>query len=51
MANDITAAESGFDVVTNKVTLIDRTGKTEELPLMSKREVAERVLYRVVGMS
>jgi phosphopantothenoylcysteine decarboxylase/phosphopantothenate--cysteine ligase len=50
VANDITAADSGFDVDTNKVTLIDRTGKAEELPLLTKREVAEQVLDRVVGM-
>jgi len=49
-ANDITEASSGFDVDTNKVTLIDRDGKTEELPLMSKREVAERILDKVGGM-
>ncbi len=49
VANDITAAGSGFDVDTNKVTLIDRQGKAEELPLLSKREVAERVLDRVAG--
>ena len=50
VANDITAADSGFDVDTNRVTVIDRDGKVEELPLMSKREVAERVLDRLVGM-
>lgn len=50
VANDITAADSGFDADTNKVTLIDNNGKAEELPLLSKREVAERILDRVVGM-
>ncbi|OGO31420.1 MAG: phosphopantothenoylcysteine decarboxylase [Chloroflexi bacterium RBG_16_56_11] len=50
VANDITAADSGFDVATNRVTLIDRTGKEEGLPLMSKREVAEKILDRVKGM-
>lgn len=50
VANDITDAQSGFDVDTNKVTLIDRNGKVEELPLLTKREVAEKVLDRVVGM-
>jgi len=50
VANDITATDSGFDVDTNKVTLIDRNGKAEELPLLTKREVAERVLDRVVGL-
>jgi phosphopantothenoylcysteine decarboxylase/phosphopantothenate--cysteine ligase len=49
-ANDITAADSGFDVDTNKVTLIDKEGGVEELPLMSKREVADIILDRVSGM-
>jgi phosphopantothenoylcysteine decarboxylase/phosphopantothenate--cysteine ligase len=50
VANNITAADSGFDVDTNRVTIIDKTGRVEELPLMSKREVAERVLDRVREM-
>ena len=50
VANDISDAESGFDVDTNKVTLIDKKGDEESLPLMSKREVADRVLDRVAGM-
>ena len=50
VANDITDADSGFDVDTNKVTLIDKSGKAEELPLMSKREVAEKVLDRVTEL-
>ena len=49
-SNDVTAPDSGFGVDTNKVTLIDRDGKVEELPLMSKREVADKILDRVVGM-
>ena len=50
VANDITRADSGFDVDTNRVVIIDKSGKTEELPLMSKREVAEKILDRVKGM-
>jgi phosphopantothenoylcysteine decarboxylase/phosphopantothenate--cysteine ligase len=50
VANDITAPDGGFDVDTNRVVIIDKKGKTEELPLMSKREVADRVLDRVRGM-
>jgi phosphopantothenoylcysteine decarboxylase/phosphopantothenate--cysteine ligase len=50
VANDITAADSGFAVDTNKVTLIDKKGNAEDLPLMSKREVADKVLDRVVGL-
>ena len=49
-ANDVTAADSGFGVDTNRVTLISRDGKIEELPLMSKREVADKILDRVVGL-
>jgi len=47
VANDITDPESGFGADTNKVTLIDKQGKVESLPLMSKREVADRILDRV----
>ena len=47
-ANDITATDSGFATDTNRVTLIDRDGHTEELPLLSKYEVAQRILDRVV---
>jgi phosphopantothenoylcysteine decarboxylase/phosphopantothenate--cysteine ligase len=50
VANDITRDDSGFDVDTNRVTIIDKQGKTEELPLLSKREVAEKILNKVVGI-
>jgi phosphopantothenoylcysteine decarboxylase/phosphopantothenate--cysteine ligase len=50
VANDITDAGSGFGVDTNKVTLIDKQGNVEDLPLLTKREVAERILDRVVGL-
>ncbi len=49
-ANDISAPGAGFDVDTNIVTLVDRKGKIENLPLMSKREVADKVLDRVVKL-
>ena len=47
VANDITEPGSGFGVDTNKVALIDRDLGVEELPLMSKYEVGNRVLDRV----
>ena len=50
VANDITDKDSGFGVDTNKVTIISRDGKVESLPLMSKREVADKILDRVVGL-
>ncbi|MEA1872586.1 MAG: bifunctional phosphopantothenoylcysteine decarboxylase/phosphopantothenate--cysteine ligase CoaBC [Chloroflexota bacterium] len=48
VANDITANDSGFGADSNRVTIIDREGKVDSLPLLAKREVAERVLDRVV---
>ncbi len=50
VANDITAADSGFGVDTNRVIIIDKKGKVEKLPLMSKREVADKILDGVVGL-
>jgi len=49
-ANDVTAADSGFGTDTNKVTLLFSDGKTEDLPLMSKRDVADVILDRVVAL-
>jgi len=50
VANDITDASSGFGVDTNKVTLIDREGKVESLPLLTKREVADKILNKVAEL-
>ncbi|MDZ7626129.1 MAG: bifunctional phosphopantothenoylcysteine decarboxylase/phosphopantothenate--cysteine ligase CoaBC [Ignavibacteriaceae bacterium] len=36
--------ESGFEVDTNKVTLIKQDGKTNKLPLLSKFQVANKIL-------
>ncbi|MDD3655156.1 MAG: bifunctional phosphopantothenoylcysteine decarboxylase/phosphopantothenate--cysteine ligase CoaBC [Atribacterota bacterium] len=41
VANDISREDSGFGADTNKVLIIERSGKTIDLPLMSKYEVAE----------
>ena len=50
VANDVTARDSGFDTDTNRVTIIDRTGKVHRLPLLPKREVANKVLDRVAAL-
>jgi len=50
VANDINAPDAGFAVDTNRVTLIDAQGEVKELPLMSKTEVAEVVMERVVAL-
>ena len=47
VVNDANEAGAGFDVETNRVTLLDDTG-AEELPLLSKAEVADRILDRVI---
>jgi phosphopantothenoylcysteine decarboxylase/phosphopantothenate--cysteine ligase len=38
---------AGFEVETNRVTLFDRSGHEDDLPLMPKTEVAEVILDRV----
>ena len=44
VANDITEPGSGFGTDTNRVTIISRSGVVETLPLLSKYEVANRIL-------
>jgi phosphopantothenoylcysteine decarboxylase/phosphopantothenate--cysteine ligase len=50
VANDITTKDSGFGTDTNRVTIIDRQGKVDSLPLMPKREVADKVLDKVAKL-
>jgi phosphopantothenoylcysteine decarboxylase/phosphopantothenate--cysteine ligase len=47
VANDVAEAGSGFGTETNRVTILDRAGAADALPLLPKREVADRVLDRV----
>ncbi len=49
VANDISAADAGFEVDDNRVVLLAPQRAPEELPLMSKSAVAELVLARVAG--
>jgi phosphopantothenoylcysteine decarboxylase / phosphopantothenate---cysteine ligase len=50
VANDVAEAGSGFGTDTNRVVLISPDGRSDEWPLMSKREVADRLLDRVVTL-
>jgi phosphopantothenoylcysteine decarboxylase/phosphopantothenate--cysteine ligase len=50
VVNDITASDSGFGSDANRVTIIDRKGKVDKLPLLPKREVADKVLDRVAAL-
>jgi len=45
--NQAGAQDAGFEVDTNRITLIDPSGSVEELPLLSKREAADRLLDRI----
>ena len=49
VANDVTKPGAGFDVDTNIAMLITREGQTE-LPLMSKRALADAILNRVLEL-
>jgi len=50
VANEVGAKDAGFGVETNRVTLVGRDGEVEALPLLSKQEVAHRILDRVARL-
>jgi phosphopantothenoylcysteine decarboxylase/phosphopantothenate--cysteine ligase len=47
VANDVAEAGSGFGTDTNRVSILAADGSREDLPLQSKRAVADRLLDRV----
>ena len=50
VANDVSRADIGFESDDNEVLLLDRWGGALELPRMSKREVADAILDRVLAL-
>lgn len=50
VANDVSRADSGFGSDTNKVLLFHANGEMEDLPVLSKTEVAARIWDRLVPM-
>jgi phosphopantothenoylcysteine decarboxylase/phosphopantothenate--cysteine ligase len=50
VANDVSRPDSGFDTTTNAVTIITKGGSPLELPVMSKREAANRILDVIVTL-
>ncbi len=50
VANDITKQGAGFNTDTNIATILTRKGSQIELPLMSKREMADRILDEVLKL-
>jgi len=50
VANDISTPDSGFAVDDNQATIIDAQGERLALPLMSKRELADQILDKLVKL-
>ncbi|MBS1812464.1 MAG: bifunctional phosphopantothenoylcysteine decarboxylase/phosphopantothenate--cysteine ligase CoaBC [Acidobacteria bacterium] len=50
VANDITRNDAGFDVETNAATILRRDGSRLELPLQSKRVLADAVLDEIIKL-
>lgn len=48
VANDITRSDAGFEVDTNAITLIDKKGRAQSLPTLTKTEVAEKIMDFVI---
>jgi phosphopantothenoylcysteine decarboxylase/phosphopantothenate--cysteine ligase len=48
VANDILKPGSGFGEDTNTVYFVDRWGRVEELPIMTKAELAERIFDKII---
>ena len=47
VANNVSESGSGFGVDTNRVSIVNRDGTVDDLPLMSKLEVADEILDKV----
>ena len=50
VANDVARQDAGFASERNAALILDADGGQEEVPLVSKRELAERILDRVAAL-
>jgi phosphopantothenoylcysteine decarboxylase/phosphopantothenate--cysteine ligase len=50
VANDVARDDAGFGAETNTAVLLDAEGGREDVPLVSKRDLAERILDRVAAL-
>ena len=50
VANDVTRAGAGFDSATNAITIITQGNDPVELPLLSKRDAADRILDAILRL-
>jgi phosphopantothenoylcysteine decarboxylase/phosphopantothenate--cysteine ligase len=49
VANDVSAVDSGFEVDTNRVVILDASGAVEELPLLTKDALAASLVERIAA--
>jgi len=47
VANDVSEPDAGFEVDTNRVVMLDSTGRVEHLPLSTKIALADVILDRI----
>jgi phosphopantothenoylcysteine decarboxylase/phosphopantothenate--cysteine ligase len=47
VANDVSRKDAGFETDTNRVKIIYKDGQVEDVPLMTKTEVADLLLDRI----
>ena len=50
VVNPVGGPDSAFESDTNRGMIMDAAGRTEEVPPMSKQEMADRILDRVAGL-
>ena len=50
IVNSASGPDSAFDSDMNHATIIDTSGHSEEIPLVSKRVMADKILDRVVQL-
>lgn len=50
VVNPASGPDSAFDSDMNHATIIDRSGRTEEIPLVTKQVMADKILDRVVQL-
>jgi len=50
VANDVLKQGAGFGTDTNSVIMLDRAGARTELPVMTKAEIASRIMDKVIEL-
>jgi phosphopantothenoylcysteine decarboxylase/phosphopantothenate--cysteine ligase len=50
VANDVSLPNSGFNADDNQVTFLQANGDTEQLPLLNKKEVARRIVEKLIKL-